>query len=94
MTTVFVCNSYGDAQVYRGDTKEDVLAVLKLMSEMNEAVGEKPYDLEKMSARIDAIGVDEMRKRVNMTVYEIAQTSDDDRFDYGSGFFKVETLGE
>lgn len=93
MDTVFVWVSYGDAKVYAGDTKEDVLAILKAMNEVNEAVGEEPYDLEKLSKRIDAIGVDKMRKSINVTVNKIACTSDDDRFDYGSGFAEVEKMG-
>lgn len=93
MDTVFVWVSYGDAKVYAGDTKEDVLTILKAMSEVNEAVGEEPYDLEKLSKRMDDIGVAEMRKRINASVYQIVQKSDDDRYDWGSGFAEIEKMG-
>lgn len=92
MQNVFVWNGYGSTSVYPGDTKEDVLAIMREWNKVNIAVGDEPHDLEKLSERIDRIGVEEIRKRINITVYEIAKQSDDDRFDYGSGFVTITML--
>lgn len=92
METVFVWVSYGGSSVYRGDTREDVLAILKEMNRVAEANGDTVYDIDKLTKRMDEIGVDKMRKSINATVDEIAARSDDDRFEWGSGFIAVEKI--
>jgi hypothetical protein len=97
MNTVFVWNSYGDSRVYVGDTKEDVINVLKEIAEASQDYEKDVLSvlkLEKLATRIDQIGVEKMRNEINVLVNIIARQSDDDRFDYGSGFFTVEKFGE
>lgn len=94
MGTVFVWNSYGEANVYPGDTKEDVLAVVNEMNKVNEVTGDTIYNLTEISQKIDNLGVEKIRNSLNSIINRIAQQSDDDRFDYGSGFVIVKKFGE